>query len=306
MSKDFIEYYSSLNKEQREQLQDKLRQKRLLNKKQKSIWLQKLMTKSKDDFKSIPIIKEQPTKPDITNFDLSTDYNDEYDGIKQKLLKMENLNAQNIKKIESSRTILLLLFIYGIIVLGIAFGKNGVISTIIFCVSGFLFYPLPKKLRLNDILSNNELELFNKLQQYEEALKLYHYHLHCYNSYQQEKDIRKNIDKHNLTPRGFEILCSNIFAEKGYNVILTKPEKDGGVDIIIEKEGKKKYIECKYHKKPIGVKIVRELFGVITAEKIESGVIIALYDFTKEAYKFAYNTKSIQLIRFADIDRVFK
>ncbi len=71
---------------------------------------------------------------------------------------------------------------------------------------------------------------------------------------------------------------------------------DGGVDVEL-RMGKDKYVvQCKHWKaQAVGVSIVRELFGVMTAEGAAGGFVVASGPFTAEAAKFV-DGRPIQLV----------
>ena len=72
---------------------------------------------------------------------------------------------------------------------------------------------------------------------------------------------------------------------------------DGGVDVrITNEEGKRFLIQCKHWRtQQVGVKVVRELLGVVTAERAAGGIVITSGAFTLEAYEFARNV-AVELI----------
>lgn len=106
--------------------------------------------------------------------------------------------------------------------------------------------------------------------------------------------------------RSFEKLCAEYFLAKGYKAVETGAGKDGGVDLYLFEPlegGGLKYdhkpfsaIQCKsWLTKQIGVKTVRELYGVMSAEHIKRGAIVASGNFTDDAMAFAKD-KHLQLI----------
>lgn len=100
-----------------------------------------------------------------------------------------------------------------------------------------------------------------------------------------------------LDPRYFEQVVAEIFRDFGYDVILTPRSKDGGLDVrAIRKDsvGTLLYlIECKRYAshRPVGVEIVRGLYGVAALEKATHGVIATTSHFTKGAKEFAEKVK---------------
>lgn len=91
--------------------------------------------------------------------------------------------------------------------------------------------------------------------------------------------------------RKFEELIAEIFSGFGYEVELTKQTRDGGRDIIAvrQREVHTRYlIECKRPepRTPIGVRPVRELFGVKTDEKATKAILATTAFFTQDALLF--------------------
>ena len=64
---------------------------------------------------------------------------------------------------------------------------------------------------------------------------------------------------------------------------------DGGVDVRISKPGGETYlVQCKqWRTQRVGVKVVRELFGVVAAEDATGGIVVTAGTFTPEAVEFA-------------------
>ncbi|WP_157674205.1 restriction endonuclease [Endozoicomonas ascidiicola] len=95
----------------------------------------------------------------------------------------------------------------------------------------------------------------------------------------------------------FELLCQGYFSACGYESRLTSSGADGGVDIILEKEKpegsrQKIYVQCKaWSTQKVGVKAVRELFGVMAADDVPFGVFATSSSFTAEAENFAAGKK---------------
>lgn len=87
----------------------------------------------------------------------------------------------------------------------------------------------------------------------------------------------------------FEKVVGLIYQSKGYQ--LTRrggANPDGGIDLIVEKNGERAAVQCKRWKKwKVDVPKVRELFGAMTHEGIPRGVIVALNGFTLEAKQLA-------------------
>lgn len=102
---------------------------------------------------------------------------------------------------------------------------------------------------------------------------------------------------YSLNPRKFEELVETIFRDFGYDVILTPRSKDGGLDIrAIRKDSLGTFlclIECKRYRasQPVGVAIVRGLYGVVASERASCGLIVTTSHFTRGAKEFAEKNK---------------
>ncbi len=100
-----------------------------------------------------------------------------------------------------------------------------------------------------------------------------------------------------LSWREFEKFIEAIYLEMGYKVLPKGgDEPDGGVDSIIYKDNKKILVQCKHWGAyKVGVNIVRELLGSVTAAKAYSGILITSGCFTEDAKSFA-KKNNIELI----------
>jgi restriction system protein len=100
-----------------------------------------------------------------------------------------------------------------------------------------------------------------------------------------------------LSWQEFEALVGEAFLRKGYRV-LENPGAgpDGGVDLRLRKDGRKVFVQCKHWKKrDVGVKPVRELYGVMKAGGADEGIVVTYGDFTREARAFARG-KPLELV----------
>lgn len=103
-------------------------------------------------------------------------------------------------------------------------------------------------------------------------------------------DRQTNIDSiQELSGHKFEILLSEAFRRQGYTVKENSSEgPDGGIDLMLTKDSATTLVQCKNWKSSkVGVAVVRELFGVVTAEGADGGIVVCSGGFTKEAIEFA-------------------
>src|SRR5690606_3127644 len=87
-----------------------------------------------------------------------------------------------------------------------------------------------------------------------------------------------------------EELAAAYFAARGWLAKNGTLGADGGVDVRLRwKEGPERrgYVQCKAFDQPAGVKVVREFFGVMAADGVGEGWLIATGGFTAEAQAFA-------------------
>lgn len=95
-----------------------------------------------------------------------------------------------------------------------------------------------------------------------------------------------------LNSRKFEELIAELLQDKGYEVTLTPPSKDGGCDIFAIKRddigSALTLVECKRYAESnkVGVEIVRGLYGVVSAEQATRGLIATTSYFTSGATAF--------------------
>jgi restriction system protein len=111
-------------------------------------------------------------------------------------------------------------------------------------------------------------------------------------------DSQKGIDSiRALAWREFEELVGEAYRRQGYRVIEnTTAGPDEGIDLVLKKDGSLVLVQCKQWKSSkVGVNIVRELLGVMTAKHATSGILITSGIFTQEAKNFAID-KPIDLV----------
>lgn len=95
----------------------------------------------------------------------------------------------------------------------------------------------------------------------------------------------------------FEMLVGEAYRRQGFNVReIGGGGADGGVDLVLTKNGQTVLVQCKQWKTfKVGVKTVRELYGVMAAQKAQGGVVVSSGVFTHEAKDFVTG-KNIALI----------
>ena len=95
----------------------------------------------------------------------------------------------------------------------------------------------------------------------------------------------------------FEGLVAETFRRKGFRVTEHGGAgPDGGIDLMAHQGADRYVIQCKQWKaRQVGVAIVRELYGVMTAEHAVGGFVVTSGTFTADAKNFAEG-RSIRLV----------
>lgn len=91
-----------------------------------------------------------------------------------------------------------------------------------------------------------------------------------------------------LSWREFEQLVGEAFRRQGYAVEETGGGgADGGVDLVLRGHGETVLVQCKqWRERQVGVDKVRELFGVVTAEGANRGILVSSGNYTNDAQSF--------------------
>jgi restriction system protein len=87
----------------------------------------------------------------------------------------------------------------------------------------------------------------------------------------------------------FELFISEVFKRQGFRVLHTGSDgPDGGVDLVLLKGTEKHLVQCKHWRaSKVGVTTVRELYGVMTAQRATGGYVVTSGQFTEDAREFA-------------------
>jgi restriction system protein len=115
-------------------------------------------------------------------------------------------------------------------------------------------------------------------------------------------DEQKDLDSiKELSWKEFEELVAEAYRRQGYRVIENDLGPDGGIDVTLMKGNDCVIVQCKqWRSRSVGVSVVREIYGVLTAHSASHAIIICCGDFTRDAIVFAEG-KPIQLINAAEL-----
>ncbi len=125
-----------------------------------------------------------------------------------------------------------------------------------------------------------------------------------YNEYKKLQASKKdkvkiyNISQINsLSGEEFERYLKLLFEKMGYLVSLTKKSKDFGVDLILEKNGKKTIIQAKCYSRTVGVSAVQEIISARNHYNIFDAIVVTNQTFSKEAELLAEESNVMLVAR---------
>ena len=122
----------------------------------------------------------------------------------------------------------------------------------------------------------------------------------AYRSWRKRKllENQKGLESiRSLSWKELEELVGEAYRRQGYTVRENSgDDPDGGVDLLLNKDGNTYLVQCKqWRSMKIGVKVVREMYGLLTAKHASGVMIITSGMFTQEAKSFAAG-KPIDLV----------
>ncbi|PMN93401.1 restriction endonuclease [Enterovibrio norvegicus] len=105
------------------------------------------------------------------------------------------------------------------------------------------------------------------------------------------------VHLHQMHWLDFEALLGEYYRQKGFQVSQSLSRSpDGGVDIELRKDGKLQLVQCKHWKtRKVGVKVLRELYGVMLDRRADRMIVVTSGHFTTEAITFSAS-KQFELI----------
>jgi len=88
--------------------------------------------------------------------------------------------------------------------------------------------------------------------------------------------------------RQFEDLVGAAYRLQGFTVLPTSPGADGGIDLVLTRGAERIFVQCKHWKAwQVGAPVVRELFGLVVANRATRGIVVTSGTFSREAVEFA-------------------
>ena len=107
--------------------------------------------------------------------------------------------------------------------------------------------------------------------------------------------------------REFEALVQEAFRLRGFSVQrLGGDGPDGGVDLVLARDGEKTLVQCKQWRAfKVGVSVVRELYGVMAAQGATAGIVVTSGTFSQDAIDFA-GGRNVRLIEGVELHAMIR
>ena len=100
------------------------------------------------------------------------------------------------------------------------------------------------------------------------------------------RDVHSLDSLASLTDREFELLMGGLYRTQGYNVRVTPQSRDGGKDLVVEREGQLLFVEVK--RRPIIDEPTMKMFhATILSDHADGGVFITTGRFSRDAEQYA-------------------
>lgn len=144
---------------------------------------------------------------------------------------------------------------------------------------------------------------YRKIERYNKALHIFDMEIARYNDFL-EKQTKTFWT--NLTGHKFEHEVAKLFEKNGYNATVTKGSGDGGIDIMLTKDGENIAVQCKHHSKPVGPNDFRAFQAVTILKNFDRGFFVSLNGFTKSVPEEAKKNKEKIIIDLYSLDDLIK
>lgn len=103
-----------------------------------------------------------------------------------------------------------------------------------------------------------------------------------------------------LEPVAFERLVGDVWRAMGYEVVVTQPSADSGIDVIASKghgpNAEHIAIQCKNHRYPVGRPDAQKFIGATHASHYSKVILVATSGFTAECIRYAEENGILNLI----------
>lgn len=147
---------------------------------------------------------------------------------------------------------------------------------------------------------DNREEIIRKTKvEYEDE---YHRFLNDERAYTYWETMKRYNYWNSLDGHSFERAVAAVYRAQGYEAEVSKEGGDGGIDLLLRKDGEETVVQCKAHNKAVAPAVARDLYGTMISNHYTKGMIISKNGFTKGVYDFVED-KNIELV---DLDMLLK
>jgi restriction endonuclease Mrr len=126
---------------------------------------------------------------------------------------------------------------------------------------------------------------------------------------QKETPEEENSVKRRKDGKALEEEVRELLRSMGLKATTTRTTGDGGIDIIAYSDSPlfsgKYVVQCKDWAGSVGESVIRDLYGVVTAESANKGILITTGTITKSAQKFAEG-KPLELIDGQELNKLLQ
>ncbi len=109
--------------------------------------------------------------------------------------------------------------------------------------------------------------------------------------------------REDMSPEEFEHYCAAVLRKMKWKARVTQASGDQGVDIVADKRGVRRVIQCKKYSEPVGNRAVQEIVAAIAHEGAQRAVVVTTSDYTPAAKKLAASNQ-VLLLHHADLRRI--
>ena len=110
-----------------------------------------------------------------------------------------------------------------------------------------------------------------------------------------------------MSYQSFEHEVADVYRKLGYLAKVTKQSADGGIDIILSKNGRTSYVQCKHYAPttPVHVHEIREFFGVCMRCRF-NGFFVHTSSHTPDAKEFASDPEVRKYLQIISLEQLMK
>lgn len=102
----------------------------------------------------------------------------------------------------------------------------------------------------------------------------------------------------------FEQEVAKLFILQGYKATVTKGSCDGGVDIILKKDGYTAIVQCKHYQNPVPPEPIRALWGCKDDFGADKVILVASSGISQAGADFISNKPNFKVLNLDDIIRM--